>query len=140
MPEYNGNNIYLTMNAVDVKARWRSFDMKLSIGDEDVSAGANVAWEKHASKLRNIGGTITLVYDDTAAAADMAALFTANDIIAVVYGPESNTAGKPCHNQNFKINGINGPTTNHDKTLVTLQYDLISTGVPTKNIYAGDTF
>lgn len=140
MPEYNGNNIYLTMNAVDVKARWRNFEMKLGVGDEDVSAGANVAWEKHASKLRNITGKITLVYDDTAAAANLAALYTANDIIAVVYGPESNVAGKPKHDQDFKINGINGPTTNHDKTLVTFEYDLVSTGEPRSNIYEGDTF
>lgn len=140
MPEYNGNNVYLTMNGVDVKARWRSFEMKLNIGDENVSAGAAVEWEKHASKLRNVGGTITLVYDDTQAAADQAALYTANDIIAVVHGPEGNAAGKPKHDQDFKINTISGPSTNHDKTMVTLQYEVISTGVPRKNFYAGDTF
>lgn len=140
MPEYNGNNIYLMMGGHDVKARWRSFTPKLNIGDEDVSAGANIAWEKHASKLKNVGATVTLVYDDTDAAGDIADLFTANDIIAVVYGPESNTSGKPKHDQDFKINSINGPTTNHDKTLVTLEYDLISTGEPRSNIYEGDTF
>lgn len=140
MPEYNGNNVYLTMNAVNVGNRWRSFEMKLNIGDEDVSAGANIQWEKHAGKLRNIGGTITLVYDDTAAASDQAALYVANDIIAVVHGPEGNAVGKPKHDQDFKINAINGPTTNHDKTLVTLQYDVISTGEPRSNFYEGDTF
>lgn len=140
MPEYNGNAVYLTMNGVDVKARWRSFEMKLSIGDEDVSAGANIVWEKHADKLMNVGGTITLVYDDTQAATDMAALYTSNSVIAIVHGPEGNAAGKPKHDQDFKINGINGPTTNHDKTLVTLQYDVISHGAPRKNFYAGDTF
>lgn len=140
MPEYNGNNVYLTINGVDVRARWRACEMTLNIGDEDVSAGANVAWEKHASKLKNIGATITLVYDDTTAAADIAALYTANDIVAVVYGPEGNVAGKPKHDQDFKINSIGGPTTNHDKTLVTLQYELISTGEPRSNLYEGDTF
>lgn len=140
MPEYNGNAVYLTMNAVDVRARWRNFEMKLNIGDEDVSAGAGIEWEKHASKLRNIGGKITLVYDDLTAAADQAALYTATDIIAVVHGPEGNTAGKPKHDQDFKINSINGPTTNHDKTLVTLEYDVISTNEPRSNFYVGDTF
>jgi len=140
MPEYNGNNIYLTMNAVDVKARWRKFDPKLKIGDEDVSAGANIEWEKHAGKLKVVNATVTLIYDDLTAAADQAALFTANSVIAVVHGPEGNAAGKPKHDQDFKINGINGPTTNHDKTLVTLEYDLISTGEPRSNFYAGDTF
>lgn len=140
MPEYNGNNIHLTVNAVDVKARWRTFEMKKNIGDEDVSAGAGIEWEKHASKLKNVGGTITLVYDDTAAAANMAALHTTNSIVAVVYGPEGNAAGKPKHDQDFLIKTISGPTTNHNKTLVTLQYEVISTGEPRSNFYAGDTF
>jgi len=81
-----------------------------------------------------------LVYDDAAAAADFAALTTATDIMAVVYGPEGNATGKPCHDQDFKVNSIKGPTTNHDKTLVTLEYAVISTGTPRKNIFAGDTF
>lgn len=140
MPEYNGNDIYLTMNAVDITARWRSFEMSLGIGDEDVSAGAGIGWEKHASKLKVVQGTIVLVYDDTAAAADQAALYTADSIVAVVYGPEGNAAGKPKHDQDFLITGISGPTTNHDKTLVTLEYSVTSTGEPTSDIYEGDTF
>lgn len=140
MPEYNGNNIYLTVNTVDVKAKWRSFEPKLNVGDEDVSAGAGVEWEKHANKLHNVSAKMVLIYDDTQAATDIAALHTTNDIVAIVYGPEGNAAGKPCHNQSFKIQSISGPTTNHDKTLVTMEFDLISTGTPTKNIYAGDTF
>jgi hypothetical protein len=140
MPEYNGNDIHIQMNAVDVGARWRSFEMTLNIGDENVSAGAGIDWEKHASKLKNISATLTLVYDDTAAANNIAALATANDIVAIVYGPEGNATGKPKHEQSFKVNSVEGPSTNHDKTLVVLTYSLISSGVPTSNIYAGDTF
>jgi len=140
MAEYSANDIYLRMNAVNVEARWRSFKPKLAIGDEDVSAGAGVDWEKHAEKLKRVEATITLVYDDVAAATDMAALTTANSVVRVIHGPEGNAAGKPCHDQNFLITGIDGPTTNHDKTLVTLEYSLIGTGTPTKNIFAGDTF
>ena len=140
MPEYNGNNVYLTINAVDVKARWRSMEMKQETGDEDVSAGANVAWEKHASKLKKITATVTLIYDDATAAADMAALVTATDVVAIVHGPEGNTAGKPKHDQDFLMTSVDGPKTNHDKTLVTLVYECVSTGVPRSNFYAGATF
>lgn len=140
MAEYNGNDIHLTVDATDVGAIWRGFDMTLNIGDENVSAGANIEWEKHAGKLKNISATMTLVYDDSTAAANLTALYGTNDVIVVVYGPEGNTAGKPCHTQSFKINSISGPSTSHDKALVVLEYSLISTGVPTKNIYAGDTF
>lgn len=140
MAVYSGNDIYLRMNAVNVESRWRSFKPKLAIGDEDVSAGAGVDWEKHAEKLKRVEATIMLIYDDVAAAVDMAALVTSNSVIDVIHGPEGNAAGKPCHQQSFLITGIDGPTTNHDKTLATLEYSLISTGIPTKNFYAGDTF
>jgi len=140
MPEYNGNDVYLTVNGVNVGARWRSFEMTLNIGDENVSAGAGIDWEKHASKLKNISATMTLVYDDANAANDMAALMTANDVVIVTYGPEGNATGKPKHEQAFKYNSVGGPTTGHDKPLVVLSYAMISTGVPTANIYDGDTF
>ena len=105
-----------------------------------MSAGANVDWEKHASKLMNVQAKITLIYDDVAAAADFAALWTATQVMAVEHGPEGNASGKPRHLQNFKINSISGPTTGHDKPAVILEFDLISTGVPTANVYAGDSF
>ena len=140
MAELNGNNVHINVNGVNVAARWKQFDMTLNIGDEDVSAGAGIAWEKHAPKLKNVQAKLILAYDDVAAATDFAGLWTATDTFAVIYGPEGNAAGKPCHHQSFKVNSQKGPTTNHDRTAVLLEYDLISTGVPTKNIYAGDTF
>lgn len=140
MPEYNGNDVYLTVNGVNVGGRWRNLEMSQNIDEEDTSAGAGIDWKKRASKLRDVSGTIIVVYDSDSAAADMAALATADDIVEIVYGPEGNAAGKPCHQQNFKINSINGPTTGHDKPLVVLEYAVVSTDVPTKNFYAGDTF
>lgn len=136
----NNNNIYLTFNAQDVKARWRSFKPSLKIGDEDISAGANVAWEQHAGKLMVVNAKLQLVYDDAAAAANMAALWVATAVVAIVFGPEGNTAGKPCLSCNFKLNGIDGPSPEYSKSLVVFDYDLVSTGVPTKNLWAGDTF
>ncbi len=140
MAEYNGNNISLTMNGIDIKARWRTMDLSLSVGDEDVSAGAGIEWEKHASKLKSSSAKISLIYNDTQAAADYAALWTTSQVVDVVYGPEGSATGKPCHHQSFLITGITGPTTGHDKPAVMVEFDMIGTGVPTKNIYAGDTF
>ncbi len=140
MTTYNSNNIYLTFNGVDVKARWREFTPSLKIGDEDISAGANVNWEAHAAKLFVINAKLQLIYDDVAAATAMAALWTATAVVAIVFGTESNTAGKPCLSANFKLNGIDGPGPKFDKPLVVFDYDLVSTGTPTKNMWAGDTF
>jgi hypothetical protein len=140
MAEYNGNDIYLRVNAVDVEGRWREFDMSLDRGDEDVSAGAGIEWEKHNDKLKSVKAKLSVIYDDVAAAADFAALWTVTGKVAVIYGPEGSATGKPCHNQSFLITSISGPTTGHDKPAVMVEMDMISTGVPTKNIYAGDTF
>lgn len=140
MAEYNGNDIYLRMNAVNVQARWREFDMQFASDTEDVSAGAGVLWQKNAPKLFSAKATIKLIYDDVAAASDFAALWQSDQVFTVVYGPQGNTAGLPRHEQDFKINSIKGPTTTHDKKAVMLEFDLISTGVPTANIYAGGTF
>jgi hypothetical protein len=140
MPEYNGNDIYLRMNAIDVEARWRSFEMSLNTDEEDLSAGAGIDWKKRGAKLHDVQGTIRLIYDDTQAAQDFANLWEDNQVVAVVYGPEGNTAGKPQHAQSFFISSVSGPTTNHDKTAVVLEFSVRSTGVPTKNIYEGDTF
>lgn len=140
MATLSGNDIYLRMNSVNTQARWRKFDMSFKNDEEDTTAGVGVDWKSRAAKLSEIPAKIMLVYDDVAAATDFAALWQADMIFAVEYGPEGNGAGKPRHLQDFKINGITGPTTSHDKTLVTLEFDLVSTGAPTANLYAGDSF
>lgn len=140
MAEFNGNDVYLRFNGVDVEARWRTMEISRSVGDEDVSAGAGVEYEKHAAKLKSATAKISLIYDDTQAATDIAALHTTSSVVAVVYGPEGNTAGKPCDSRNWLITGISGPSTGHDKPLVMLEFDLVATGTPTKDIHKGETF
>jgi hypothetical protein len=140
MAEYNGNSIYLRMNAINVESLWKSMDIQQSIGDEDVTAGAGSVWEEHAGKLRGAKAKITLAYNDTQAATDMAALYTSNSVIAVVYGPEGNTVGKPCDSRSWLITGVSGPSTNVEKNMVVLEFELVATGTPTKNIFAGETF
>jgi len=140
MPEYNGNDVYLTMNAINVEARWRSFEMSLNTDEEDTSAGAGISWKKRAAKLHDVSGTIVLIYDDATAAQNFADLWETNQAIAIVHGPEGNAAGKPKHDQDFLIKGISGPSTGHDKPLVTLEFSVASTGEPRSNLYEGDTF
>lgn len=140
MAEFNGNNPYLTMNGVDVTARWREIEVNMKFNDIDVSAGAGIVWEKHAAGLANWEGKIILVYDDTQAATDFAALWTANHEVEVIYGPEGNTAGKPCHQQDVVIIGMTGPKQVYNKPLVMIEFDIRSRDEPTKNIFEGDTF
>lgn len=140
MAEYNGNNIDLRVNGVDVKARWREFTLSKKVADVDVSAGANQRHEKHAAGLEVISAKMTLMYDDVAAATDMTNLYVSSQVVAITFGPEGNTAGKPKHVQSFKINSVNGPSPNHKKDAVMLEYDLVAAGAPTSDIYTGATF
>ena len=142
MAAYNGNNVSLTINGFDFGTIFRSFTPDIQIGDENVSHGADTDWEKHASKLKVVNATAIGIYDDTTAAADVTAMLdlSGDDIVTVVYGPEGNASGKPKHEQDFLVTRVNGPATNHDKTLVTWELTLISTGEPVTDIYAGGTF
>jgi len=140
MAEFNGNAVYLRMNSINVEALWISMDISESIGDEDVTAGSGTVYEEHNAKLVAAKGKLTLAYNDTQAATDMAAQWSTSHVIPIVYGPEGSTAGKPCDSRNWLVTGIAGPSTDVSKTKVVLEIDLVGTGTPTKNIHAGDTF
>lgn len=140
MAEYNGNAIYLRMNSINVEALWKQMDISKAVADVEVTAGAGSVYEEHAGGLRSATAKITLAYNDTQAATDMAALYTATSIIPVVYGPEGSTTGKPCDSRNWLITGIAGPSTQVAMEPVILEFDLVASGTPTKDIHKGETF
>ena len=140
MAEYNGNSIYLRVNDVNVEALWKQMDISKGVADVEVTAGAGSTHEEHAAGLKSGKAKLTLAYNDTQAATDIAALHVATEVIAVVYGPEGNAAGKPCDNRNWLITNIAGPSTQVAKEPVLLEFDLVGTGVPTKDLHKGDTF
>ena len=140
MAEFNGNSIYLRLNGANVESLWKKVDISQSVGDEDVTAGSGTIYEEHAAKLRGAKAKVTIAYNDTQAATDIAAIYAAAHVIAMVYGPEGNTSGKPCDNRSWLVTGIAGPSTAVDKTAVILELDLIATGTPTKDIFKGETF
>lgn len=140
MAEYNGNAIYLRMNGVNVETLWKQMDISKGVADVEVTAGAGSVYEEHASGLKSATAKITLAYNDTQAATDIAALYVSTEVIAVVYGPEGNTVGKPCDQRNWLITSIAGPSTQVSKEPVLLEFDLVATGTPTKDIHTGATF
>ncbi len=140
MAEYNGNSIYLRMNGVNIESLWKMMDIGKGVNDVDVTAGAGTEYEEHAAGLKSGKAKITLAYNDAQAATDLAAVHTQNEIIAVVYGPEGSTVGKPCDNRNWLITNIAGPSTKVEKEPVLLEFDLVASGTPTKDIHKGDTF
>ena len=140
MAEFNGNAIYLRMNSVNVESLWKKVEISQSVGDEDVTAGSGAVYEEHNGKLVAAKMKITLAYNDTQAATDLAAQYVSTHKVAVVYGPEGNSSGKPCDNRSWLITSVTGPNMGVDMPVVELEFEMVGTGVPTKDIFKGETF
>lgn len=140
MAEFNGNSIYLRMNSVNTEALWQAVEISQSVDVVEVTAGSGSVYKENAGGLVAAKMTITLAYNDTQAATDIAAQYVATHVIAVVYGPEGSTAGKPCDNRSWVVDSIDGPSTAVGKDAVILKFGLTATGTPTKDIFKGETF
>lgn len=149
MALYNGNNAYLSINSYVVGAAsgadsnlFINFEMSLQTGDEDVSAGSGISWERHAPKLSRVNATAQIAYDTDSVESDLAGILSTGkgDIVEVIYGPEGNSAGTPKHQQNFLITQVSGPTINVAKTRAMFEMTMVSDGEPTSNLYEGDTW
>lgn len=150
MAALNGNNAYLSINGRVVGAAsgaaaniFRKCALDIKAGDEDVSAGAGIEWEEHAAKLNVINCKITVVYAEDTVVTDIDTILNSlgrGAVVAVVWGPEGNTAGNPKHDQDFLITAISGPEQGHDKPAMMFEITGISSGAPRSNLYAGDTW
>lgn len=140
MAATNTNNTYLSINGFEVGGIYRSATFSRAVGEEDTTAGSGTNWSSSAPKLENLTGTITVICDSVAAATHIQSMLPASNIGPVVYGPMGNTSGQLRHDQDFLITGVNGPSTNVDKTLVVLEISVKSVGAPRANMYAGDTW
>jgi hypothetical protein len=139
MAAFNGNNPYLTINGHDVGGIWRNFELSESTDTEDTTAGAGVTHVNRAPKLQSNTAKATVVYDASTAVADLTALYHDGDTVAVVWGIEGNTNGKPKHDQDWVVTGIKVSQA-HDKAAVVLELDFESDGAPRSNMYAGDVW
>jgi hypothetical protein len=140
MPAYNGNNAYIRVDGfVDVSPFFASINMQRNVGDEDVTGGANARWEEHADKLERINIDVTLTYD-AHLLQDYLPTVARPGVHRWEIGTEGQQAGKPKHDQHFKLNSIRGPVMNHDKTKVQFEIQAVSSGEPFANFYDGATW
>jgi len=140
MAEFNGNTPYLRINSYNVESLWKSMEITKSVADVDVTAGSGSVYEEHAAGLKSAKAKLVIAYNDTQAATDLAGLYTALEVVNVTWGPEGNTSGKPCDNRSWLITDVSGPTQTVTKDAVVLEYSLVGTGTPTKDIHKGETF
>src|SRR5690348_1153788 len=109
MAEFNGNAIYLRMSGVNTETLWQAVEISQTVDVVEVTAGSGTVYKENAAGLVAAKMTLTLAYNDTQAATDIAAQYAAARTMAVVYGPEGNAAGKPCDNRTWVVDSIEGP-------------------------------
>lgn len=139
MATLNGNNAYLTVNSVDLAAYFVNIEFEQSVEAVDTTAGAGATYMERQAGLKDIKGKITIVYETTAVTTHIQTL-AAGSTYTVVYGPESNTAGKPKHEQSFLFTKLSGPKQDVAKKLLTWEADIEGAAAPVTDIYAGGTF
>jgi len=102
MAKLNGNNVYLTIDGVDVKAYWKSVSLNPTADTTDVTAGANTTHKQYEAGLIDTDMSATLAYDDVNQASYIQRLAVGQKVL-IVYGPEGATSGKPKHEQYFIV-------------------------------------
>lgn len=137
MADFNGNNVYITIDGVDVSTKFKSVSLESSIESEDVTAGAGATHIQRAEKLRDHTISITLSYDKDGINGYIANLRPGKH--TVIVGPEGNTAGKPKHEQDFILTS-NSFEQGVDKPRVVFDISGEAADAPVTDLFNGGTF
>lgn len=146
MASLNSNNVFLSLNGVDISAYFTDeVDREVSINQVDVTAGAGQEWEQYLPGLSSYSLTLTLIYDTVAYAATVrpvidAARLATSGPVPLIYGPESNTAGKPKDEIPVVVESISGPSISIQKDKVVIELSLKGADTPTALIESGGVF
>ena len=118
MPVLIGNDVYLSLDGVDVSAYWTD-EISFSIGNNTVetTAGAGVTDIKRKAGLDNTTLSLVLVYDANRLS-DYLSKLAVGGRYTVVYAPEGNYTGKPKHTQTMILQSMDGPNPTINKDMV----------------------
>jgi hypothetical protein len=101
MSTYNGNDVYIKIDSVEVDAYFKTIEFNPSIETVDVTAGSGTDHRQRAGGLEDTTITMTIVYDAANIQAYIQRLKPG--VHSIEFGPEGNTSGKPRHVQSFII-------------------------------------
>lgn len=103
MAHYVDNNFRLLVGGVDYSAYVVEVSIEPSNAVVEVTAGAGTDHTQRAKGMDDTKMTITFRYQTAAVGVTLIHLFRPGNINQIEFGPESNTAGKPKHVQNFIV-------------------------------------
>jgi len=140
MATLNGNNVYLSLDGVDVSAYWTDeISFSESNNTVETTTGAGATDIERQGGLRDTSLSLMLVYDD----ADLSTYLSkmqAGSSYTVVYGPEGSTSGKPKHEQTMILQTMDGPNPTISKDMVSFSLSFQGAAAATSRIAAGGTF
>ena len=135
MPKLEAFNVFLSLAGTQITTDLISVEPEFTANDQDYTAGVNQAWKQSAAGLKESKWGISITYDTANVAAEMA-LFVTGTVVALIYGPEGNTTGKPKHTQNVLITGVKHAR-NVDKSMTTFDITAVGADTPSVDMNAG---
>ncbi len=138
MTVFNGNNIYMTIDGVNVATRMIKVDLEPSVESQDTTMGSSVTHVQRSVGLKDTKMSVTLGYDSGNIPVYIAAI--APGLHTIVFGPESNVAGKPKHEQSFIIESAPMSGQSIQKTPVVFELSCVGADTPVTDLFAGGVF
>jgi hypothetical protein len=103
MAHYVDNDFLFKANSTDYSAYVVEVSIEPSNAVVETTAGAGTNHTQRAKGMDDTKFTVTLRYQTAAVGVTLINLFRPGQIVAIEFGPEGNTAGKPKHVQNFIV-------------------------------------
>ena len=139
MATYNGNDVYLSRDGVDVSAYYTDeISYTESNATQEITAGAGETHVERAPGLDDTQISLVLIYD-AADVQDYIQKLKAGLVADTIYGPEGSGTGKPKFQGSLICSNV-GHAVNIAKNKVMFSVTLQGNGAPTSRIHAGDTF
>lgn len=140
MATLNGNDVYVTLDSVDISAYWTN-EVSRSVTNNvvETTAGAGTDWVERQAGLNDYSLSLDLVYDDANLSTYIAKLIPGTTY-TLVYGPEGNTAGKPKDEISVIVASVDGPNPTINKDMVMWSISFQGAATPTAYIEGGGTF
>ncbi len=138
MASYSGNADYLTIDAQDVTAHFKSVELEESVEGVDVTAGSDSTHRERNAGIKDNTIDITLTFD----IADLQNYIDniATGLKVIEFGPEGNTSGKPRHVQSFIITSVRAAGGSVEKSERTFVLSGEAALAPTTDMFANGVY
>lgn len=140
MATYNGNNVYLNWDGVNISGYFtEQIDVQASNNTVDITAGAGVTGIQRGNGLDDRTMSFSVVYDDADLSGYVGKL-KQGTIGTLIYGPEGSGTGKPKFSGSMVLQQVSGPNPGIEKPKVMFELSFEQADIPTHTIENGDTF